>query len=217
VRKQERAVSTAGPVTQFLTTSLGASPSTIHLCASRLRKSALLPSSKSGFGAAQFSSSDGVDLMVAVTVAPSNTQAATTVQRMRNARLTSVHPLSAAPPENRVRAAFDVVSDLGIRFEDDHTAGSMLDIVIESMRSSSFGTWAGDQGYVTIDFHDGTRGISIYFDRGQGREAAVFSFDENRETPPPPVERMTRINNHLLIGLAKTLGPLSESAIPPPS
>jgi hypothetical protein len=69
---------------------------------------------------------------------------------------------------------------------------------------------------VTVDFHGSGRGTLIYFDRQVVNEAAVFAFGMNEEALRPPVERMIRVNEKVLRGLAAALGPLPETAIPPP-
>ena len=206
-------------VADYCADELGFSFGIAKLHGAHLRKAGILPPSKRGFGALELDTTNAVDLMASLLLAPTNLEAIETVSTIRSRRLTSVHfnsLSSEAPPEGRIHAAFSSVRALGIGFLDNHTVGSTLDRVVNAMRSGAFANWAGAHGDVIVDFHDSGRGTLIYFDRHCVNEAAVFSFDEDKNAPPPPVERMVRVNGRVLRGLATVLGPIPETAIPPP-
>jgi hypothetical protein len=210
------------PVIEFFSNQLSIPAKSLDRNAGHLRKSNLAPPSKRGFGALDYDTTAGVNLFAGSILASSNSKVVETVQGIRSRHMTSAHFNSLtpdAPPEGRVQAAFNSVRDLGIHLIDRHTVGTMLDRVVDTMRSGVFAKWAGADGDVIVDFHDGGRGTLIYFDRHVVNEAAVFSFDADKNAEPPPIEHMTRVSGRALRGLAAALGPLplrSETAIPPP-
>jgi hypothetical protein len=215
-------VATFKAVADFLSTGLGSTFGTIKLHGGNLRKAGILPPSKRGFGALALDTRNAIDLSLSVLLAPTNLEAVETVQTMRSRHMTSAHfnPLSLdTPAEGRVRAAFNSVRDIGIHFVGPLNVSAVLCAIVDSMRSGAFDKWAEGDGHVTVDFHDNGRGTLIYFDRHAVNEAAVFSFDADKNAPRPPVERMIRINDQVLRALAEALGPLPsrpETAIPPP-
>jgi hypothetical protein len=207
-------------VIEFFTNVLSISAKSLDRNASHLRKAGIAPQSKRGFGAVDYNTSTAVDLLVGSILAPSNSKVVETVQSLRSRHMTSAHfnPLSLdTPAEGRVRAAFEAVRDIGIHLASPLNVIAVLCAVVDSMRSGQFDKWAVSDGHVTVDFHGSGRGTLIYFDRHVVNEAAVFAFDMDKEASRPPVERMIRVNEKVLRGLAAALGPIPpETAIPPP-
>jgi hypothetical protein len=206
-------------VVEFFSNVLSISAKSLDRNASHLRKAGIAPQSKRGFGAVDYSTPTVVDLFTGSILAPSNSKVVETVQSLRSRHMTSAHfnPLSSdTAPEDHVRAAFNAVRDIGIHLASPLTVSAVLCTVVDSMRSGEFDKWAVSDGHVTVDFHGTRRGTLIYFDRHVVNEAAVFAFGMNEEALRPPVERMIRVNEKVLRGLAAALGPLPETAIPPP-
>jgi hypothetical protein len=208
-------------VVEFFTNVLSISAKSLDRNASHLRKAGIAPQSKRGFGAVDYNTSTTIDLLVGSTLAPSNTKVVETVDALRGQHMTSAHfnPLSFdTAPEDRARAAFKSVAVLGIHLASPLNVSAVLCAVVDSMRSGQFDKWAAGEGHVIVDFHGKGRGTIIYFDRPIANEAAVFAFDMDKDEPRPPVERMIRVNEKVLRGLAAALGPLPlpETAIPPP-
>jgi hypothetical protein len=207
-------------VVEFFTNVLSISAKSLDRNASHLRKAQIAPPSKRGFGAVSYSTSTVVDLFVGSILAPSNSKVVETVKALRFGHMTSAHfnPLSSdTTPGDRVRAAFNAVRDIGVHLASPLTVSAVLCAVVDSMRSGEFDKWAAGEGHVIVDFHGKGRGTIIYFDRPMANEAAVFAFDMDKDEPRPPVERMIRVNEKVLRGLAAALGPLPlETAIPPP-
>jgi hypothetical protein len=215
-----RTLSNHRSVIEFFTNVLSISAKSLDRNVCHLRKAGIAPPSKRGFGAVDYNTSTAVDLLTGSILAPSNSKVVETVQALRSGHMTSAHfnPLSSdTAPEDRVRAAFNSVRDIGIHLASRLNVSAVLCVVVDSMRSGQFDKWAiGGEGHVTVDFHGKGRGTIIYFDRQAVNEAAVFSFDVDKESPRPSVERMIRVNDQTLRGLAAALGPLPETAIPPP-
>jgi hypothetical protein len=206
-------------VVEFFTNVLSISAKSLDRNASHLRKAGIAPQSKRGFGAVDYNTPTVVDLFVGSILAPSNSKVVETVQTLRSRHMTSAHfnPLSSdTVPEDRVRAAFNAVRDIGIHLASPLSVSAVLCAVVDSMRSGQFEKWASGEGHVIVDFHGNGRGTLIYFDRPVANQAAVFAFGMNKEASRPPVERMIRVNEKVLRGLAAALGPLPETAIPPP-
>jgi hypothetical protein len=206
-------------VVDFFSNELSISAKSLDRNASHLRKAGISPQSKRGFGAVDYSTPTVIDLLIGSILAPSNSKVVETVEALRGQHMTSAHfnPLSAdTAPEDRVRAAFKSVRDVGIHLASPLNVGAVLCAVVDSMRSGAFDRWAAGEGHVIVDFHGNGRGTLIYFDRPVANEAAVFAFDMDKEASRPPVERMIRVNEKVLRGLAAALGPLPETAIPPP-
>jgi hypothetical protein len=204
------------------TTVTDSSRGTLKLIADHLRKAGQLPASKPGFGATDYDSAATVNLMLAVLLALTASRAVETVERLRAQRLTSVHfnMLDPTPPPGgRVKAAFETVAPLGIGWLEIYTVGSMLDRVLDAMRSGAFDKWSSGSGDTTVDFFGGGRSTMIAFDRFDAKsEMAGFSFEVDKLAAPPPVERTVRVNCTMLKRLARTLGPLPDVAAlaPPP-
>ncbi|MDB5824132.1 MAG: hypothetical protein JWR21_2836 [Herminiimonas sp.] len=204
---------------QFATVT-DSSRGTLKLIADNLRKAGQLPASKPGFGAVDYDGPATVNLMLAVLLAPTASRAAETVQRLRTQPLTSVHfnmldP--TPPPAGRVRAAFEAVAPLGIKWLDNYTVGSMLDQVLDAMRSGDFDKWSAGSGDTIVDFFGGGRSTMIAFDRFDAKSEMVgFSFEVDKLATPPPVERTVRVNCAMLKRLAETLGPQPDAVILPP-
>jgi len=207
------------PVIEFFH-GIGISPKTLDRNAGHLRKAKLAPPSRRGYGALPYDTAAAVNLMTGTLLAPSNSKVVETVQTLRSRHMTSArfNPLSPeAPFEGHVRAAFASVAALGIHLVGPLNVSAMLCAVVDSIRSGAFDKWAGEDGQVTVDFHDGGRGTLIYFDRHVVNEAAVLAFVADKSAPRPPVERMIRINEQVLRGLAAALGPPAPAIPPPPS
>jgi hypothetical protein len=193
---------------------LGTSFDLIKLKGARLRKSGHLPVSKHGFGAIGLDTPHAVNLAAAALLALTNTDAVATVDALRSCTITGANyrvPGGVASMRPATEA-FGAVSELGISLGTDHTAASMLDIVVNAMRSGAFDHWAGQDGFVCADFEDAGKRVVIYFDRPSRDEGAFFTFGE-RTAKAAPVEKWTRVNDSVLRGLAKVLGPLQS---PPP-
>jgi hypothetical protein len=223
LRKKNGMVSTMAKSKRIFdqfTNAAGASHGTLKLIADNMRKAGQLPASKRGFGALDYDSAATVNLLLATLLAPTASRAVETVQRLRAQPLTSAHynvTVETPPPGGRVKAAFEAVKPLGIKWAENYNVGSFLDAVLDSMRSGAFADWSDGSGEVVVDFFGGGRSTMISFDRFETRsELAGFSFEVDKLATPPPVEHTVRVNCRLLRGLAETLGPLPIAAISPP-
>jgi hypothetical protein len=206
-------------VVDFFSNELSISAKSLERNASHLRKAQIAPPSKRGFGAVDYNTPTVIDLFAGSILASSNSKVVETVQALRSGHMTSAHfnPLSSdTAPEDRVRAAFKSVRDIGIHLASPLNVCAVLCAVVDSMRSGEFDKWAAGEGHVIVDFHGKGRETIIYFDRPVANQAAVFAFGMNKEASRPPVERMIRVNEKVLRGMAAALGPLPETAIPPP-
>jgi hypothetical protein len=206
----------------FFQSEVGIHPKALDRNGANLRRAGMAPPRKRG-PAPDISTAAAVDLLTGSILAPRNSKVVETVKALRSQHMTSAHfnPLSFdTAPEDRVRAAFKSVRDIGIHLASPLNVSAVLCAVVDSMRSGEFDKWAAGEGHVIVDFHGKGRGTIIYFDRPIANEAAVFAFDLDKDEPRPPVERMIRVNDQVLRGLAAALGPLpaslSETAIPPP-
>jgi hypothetical protein len=205
----------------FFQSELDINPKALERNAAHLRSAGMAPPRKRG-PAPDITTTGAVDQMTGSILAPSNSKVVETVRSLRSQHLTSVHfnPLSSdTPPAGRVHAAFNSVRALGIHFIDWHSTATMLDKVIDAMRSGTFTKWSESDDDVVVEFYPARLGAIIYFDRHEINESAVFAFDVDKTAPPPPVQHVIRVRGSVLRGLATALGPLPalpEAAIPPP-
>ena len=103
----------------YLQSGVGITPKLLERGAAHLRNADMAPKRRRGPSQPDFTTSAVVDLLTGGLLAPSNSKVVETVRAMRTQHMTSVtfNPLSPdAPPEGRVRAAFDSVHMLGIHF-----------------------------------------------------------------------------------------------------
>jgi hypothetical protein len=179
----------------------------------------MAPKRRRGPSQPDFTTPAVVDLLIGGLLAPSNSKVVDTVRAVRSQHITSAHfnPLSLdVPPEGRVHAAFNSVRALGIHFIDWHSAATMLDKVVDAMRSGTFAKWSDNDDDVIAEFYPDRLGAIVYFDHSAAGNSAVFAFDVDKFAPPPNVQHVIRLRGSVLRGLATALGPLPETAIPPP-
>jgi hypothetical protein len=197
-------------IAEFLRKDLGAPVGTSHLHMGHLRKAKILPSSKSGFGAATFQSQNGVDVLLSMLLAPSNSKAVATVQRVRGLemRLAVFEGASRGDTlRDQGRNVFEYLRGLGIG--PLNSFGNVLTTVVDALRSDAFTKWAAG---IVVDFHDGGTFAQLYILPTKHRRGIVLSFGQDEKSPP--VSRILRIDERILRSLAETLGPL-ETLTPP--